>query len=450
MKYSEFEKHIKVELKNDEMPLDTDALIARLGINKKKKRRFLPFWIFLSGVAIAGMVYIGNLNPNSKFYNSEAHSNLSQYDKEDEIIGQSQDFPASSDEKNTILSSSTMVEEEENKTSTPSEVEAQTSYTNSSYLSIIELEENTKVLNKEETQQSLIMGSSESNQGELGNADFLSEERSTSSKINAIENLSFKLDQEAPQFIMNRVVCPDFKERRRFFDVEVLAELGYFYPNKSFGEAKNAVDEKRLLEEDSKEGIHAGIYAKFIGRKIPLYLQTGLSVDYLTERMYLSYNYIQRDTSQGIISITESENGDTLTVIKGDIVTETEVSGFKKKHYRLRSLDIPVVLGYQWSFNRFTVGLEGGVLLNLQMRSTGSLLTDELTFESLENGQQFKSNIGMSYLGGISVGFHLAPRHKIYANAKFRMIPDEVNAAPVLLSQKYDFIGANIGYGYLF
>ena len=37
--------------------------------------------------------------------------------------------------------------------------------------------------------------------------------------------------------------------------------------------------------------------------------------------MNLEYSYIKRDTTQGIISITVSQTGDTITTIYGDIIT---------------------------------------------------------------------------------------------------------------------------------
>ena len=61
------------------------------------------------------------------------------------------------------------------------------------------------------------------------------------------------------------------------------------------------------------------------------------------------------------------------------------------------------------------------------MKSKGSILTSQSDFDNVSNQNPFKSKLGLSYLGGISLGYHITPRSKVYLNTKMRVIPGEIN-----------------------
>jgi hypothetical protein len=497
MKYSDFEKQMGDKLRSHEVDLDTTAFYKELMNGKKRKKPFaiiyrlpLAFIGILSVALLVGNFITDNKSDNSVSNNTEAYeSHIKQAEvkltptansiKVYDTIIKHNDIPV--EQSNSLLKSSyNRVNEkanhkEDNNLTNPKEK-------NNSVNSI----KNTKQSLSQTTSLRLPIDASKKsitsnfssidsdiNQNELSNDITLNSKVSTTS--NNLNTESIELNDDMVRSTLNfdelsvlslnllnttasipsikDVECPDFRINKGRMAIEILAEAGYFYPIKSFidksGEV-NEINNLRNAHESSKEGWHAGIYAKFKNTKWPIYFQAGVSQDYLTERMTLQYDYTKRDTTQGIISITTSENGDTVTAIIGDIITETEITGKKVKHYKLQTIDIPITVGYSIGFNKFTVDLEGGVLLNLSMNSKGSILTSQSDFDYVSNQNPFKSKLGLSYLGGLSIGYHISPRSKVYINTKMRIIPGEINNPTNSLSQKYNFLGLNLGYGYTF
>lgn len=496
MKYSDFEKQLGDKLRSHEIDLDTTAFYKELTSNKKRKKPFaiiyrLPLALIgiLSVALLIGNFITDNKSNNSVSSNTEAHdSQLKQAEvkltstantiKNYDTIIKHNDIPV--EQSNSLLKSSNnlLIEKANYKSdnslnTSKGKINSLNSTQNSkqslnqstSSLSSIDVSQKSIVSNFTNTDndnyqknitidnnltskvsktKNLITGSFESNEGS----------QRTTLKFSELSKLSPNLlnaNVSIPD--IKDVECPDFTINKGQMAIEILVEAGYFYPMKSFLDKSSEVNEinnLRNAHESSKEGWHAGIYAKFRNTKWPFYVQAGVSQDFLTERMTLQYELTKRDTTQGIISITTSENGDTITAIIGDIITETEESGKLVKHYKIQTIDIPITVGYSIGFNKFTVDLEGGVLFNLNMISRGSILTSQSNFDNVSNQNPFKSKLGISYLGGLSVGYNISPRSKVYINTKMRVIPSEINNPNNSLSQKYNFLGLNLGYGYTF
>ena len=80
--------------------------------------------------------------------------------------------------------------------------------------------------------------------------------------------------------------------------------------------------------------------------------------------MPLTYSYTRKDTTQGIISVTVSQTGDTITYIYGDIIQERKISGNKTKYYSISLLDLPMAIGAEKRFGSWFAGVEAGLSLN--------------------------------------------------------------------------------------
>ena len=248
------------------------------------------------------------------------------------------------------------------------------------------------------------------------------------------------------------VKCPDFRRKKSGIDFELILEAGYFSPIKYFELTNpdfNQIERLRINNEETQEGINFGFYGKIIGRKVPITFQAGITRNYFTEKMDLSYSYIQRDTTQGIITITQNEVGDTISAIYGDIINLTEVTGSKVKHYRNQMIDLPITLGYAFNFNNFSIGFDAGVIINLGLKSNGSILSSEIEFEELTSESHFKLNVGISYLGSANIAYKLGSKSKLYLNTKLRIIPSFFNVEGSTLNQKYNFLGVNLAYAYI-
>ncbi len=250
---------------------------------------------------------------------------------------------------------------------------------------------------------------------------------------------------------LQKVDCPTFDTGMKWH-IDIIPEIGLILPLKTLaynGSEPSEVFALRQENEDPLEGIQAALYARVRPGNKPYYLKVGLSYTRVSERMKREVNYIERDTTVGIISITESQNGDTLTVIMGDIITETEFTGVSIAHYFLHMIDIPVAVGYSKSIGSgWRLGGEVGAQFNISMSTKGKLLEGPNSYTNLPEGGRFNTNLGLSFFGGLTLEKSLGERSSFYISSRFRYFPSSFTPDSYNVSQKYQFIGLHAGYIY--
>ncbi len=449
MEYNKFERQIANTLRQDEVSLDINALIDGIHGNKKKDRKWMLLWFFVIGSILiaSGLVYLSSgqlqggsivdIKENSKaIATSGPNESLIQNIQNQEDI-----FSDTHNENNQLNSESSNV----------------LANTNSILKS--------KSVYKKGKTRSTVQGSS-SLKSPLSTTNFI-EQQNTSSDIfeseqeivrttndlNPLSNLSSNVLFDRPQVVTDKVVCPTFSSRHRWY-IELIPEIGYFRPLKTLenttGEQNNVFD-LRNKNEKTLEGIQAALYLQLRKQKSPFYLKAGLSYARLSEKMQLDYSYTKLDTSRGIISVTVSQTGDTVTTIIGDIVTESKLSGKKVAHHSFSLYDIPVAIGYEKKMGMWSFGIEGGVMLNLSMQASGSTLTTDTSFVALDaSPNQYRTNVGLSYFGGLNVGRDFHRIGRIYLAARARFIPNTFTADAQRFRQSYNFVGLHLGYVYTF
>ena len=250
-------------------------------------------------------------------------------------------------------------------------------------------------------------------------------------------------------FSRMKINCPSFENPS--WHMALIPEIGIFLPKKTL--SQNSFEEsadflQRLESESTLEGIELGLYGMLVRDNLPFYLKAGLSYSRISERMNLEYEYIEKDTMLGIISTTVSGNGDTITHIYGDIVSETTFKGSNRQHHYIHLFDVPVSIGYTTYIAGLDVGIEGGIKVNFMTRATGNLLTSATEYTNLSLNRLFKNRIGISYFGGLMLGRNFGRFGDIYIAPRFNYYPNEFNNQNNNVSQKYFTIGLNAGVVY--
>lgn len=449
MDYKAFEKHISDQLRTDKIPLDTDALIKQLHAHKKR-RKGLWLWFLLPifGGFIAYGAFKGNdksvnpkINNESKLTHlitlpiTEAKENF--WDIADEALhtetygeASAKVSSASNTVQSTIITKKHCQKQSYSKTNTKKQY----------FLTDTNLPftENTLVINQENTQINLLDRNTQKH-----NWPFFSPLPTIFNMIDNKNNISINND---------KIICPDFSLKSKLL-LEIIPEVGVFKPIKSLENVstETGILPQRIEKEKSLEGISAGIYGKVRRLKFPLYFKAGVTWSKLTERTRIDYAYNTRDTTKGIISITYSQTGDTITTIIGDIITERKLSGTKIRHYTLKMWDIPVILGYEKRWNEWFGGIETGVIINLSQHAAGHMLFTDTSFINVESPVEvFKPRFGLSYTGGIYFGRDFNSRGRIQLSARMRWLPGEINTQPSYNRQTYQFYGLYLGYSYTF
>ena len=246
-----------------------------------------------------------------------------------------------------------------------------------------------------------------------------------------------------------RINCPSFDQRSKFL-FYIIPEIGVFKPLRNLGFSGGEPSEVYNLRRDgerSLEGIQAALYGRVALRNSGIYLQSGIYYSRQSERMNLEYNFTQLDTVQGIISITQSPTGDTLTVIYGDIIRETNVRGQTVAHHYFQTFDIPIALGYERALgdSGFNFGVEAGIMLNLSLASSGRVLTSPREFTDVDDLNAYKSGVGMSYYAGANISKVFGPG-RLYLAARYRHLPATFTEPNIRISQSYNHLGLHLGY----
>ena len=460
MKYNDFEKHIKSVMLEAEIPLDTTHLFESIyGTDSPAKNvRFSGKLILLVLLGLifllSGLFFISNKVNNSNDPGNKTATipaGLRDSDSEDTAMNKSGTDDCNTTGATFYGSAFSTQEFVNNQTITfINPVHKQQSNVGKTN-SIINITSRTDFIGlKNETNQAdglqsttkSIVKSEILPEASYGHSTSVSQiETSLLYPVNNLDS-EFDFGKKKP-----KTGCPTF-ERSAGLSFELIPEIGYFRPLKRLsapGTEPSDLLALRDRDESSLEGLQAALYGRMRFGSVPLYLQSGVYFTRQSERMKLDYSYTRLDTVQGIISITKSPSGDTITTIYGDIVRETTVSGQSIGHHYFSLLDIPVSLGYEIEAGRFTIGVEAGLMFNIFLKSKGRLLESPTSFQELSSNNPFKTGAGLSYFGSINVATPLGPG-SIQLAARYRHMPNDFTIPGAQIAQGYSQAGLHLAY----
>jgi hypothetical protein len=488
MRYREFEDHIKQSLEDNEVTVDIAALQNSIQAKLDKKRRFPFLWLMAAVLGIGTMGSLYYLNPvNAESSVIEDRSKTSSY---------TNSIPSNLNNDLTTISINENTTPQRNNTSSPFAEKSLTSITSNIYYinmqavkntnqnkaeqnnniitneknesvinTIVSIDKEIKILN-ENTIQSL--QNVKSNVGSITNksnteSDLLLKESQVTDpsksyikdELNVALLPAGKLSQinSLRPFVLKgkEILCPTFSNKDRLL-LSFIPEVGYFMPIKKLepkqADLPNGVFSLRYDNEQSLEGISAGAHIKIAKENLPFYVKGGVVMSRITEKMKLSYTTIKRDTTIGIISLTKSPNGDTITTIYGPIVKETETSGINTKHYYLHLFDVPVSIGIEQGLGRLKLNAEIGAAFNVGLSTTGNILTTDKNYEDVKQGGRFRSSLGLNYFGSLGLEMPMTEKLSLSANLRGRYLPTDFTRADGSISQRYNTIGVNVGVVY--
>lgn len=498
MKYLDFEKHIKKELENSTESVQMDSLLASLDLGEKKPTgKGFAFWMLIPLLLLVGSVITWQLmdtngegNNNSVWVDNSAPTDENtiaissdeemeiEYAKisNNKILGNDGEINTSG--SNAGISANSLPST--NRVDQYSELKSENSIKpnlNLQTKSTENIEENFPIQTTNSTPlQNKVQNNVDLSNSYIAKKDFSSIEASnrstslteddegssnsyTKSKlsrdlmsIDMLGNSVGLLDEEnvdGKLFSRMKINCPSFDNAG--WHMALIPEIGVFKPFKTL--ESGSLDEstafkKRTESEKTLEGIELGLYGMLVRDNVPLYLKAGVSYSRISERMDLSYEYIQLDTTVGVISTTVSGNGDTITHVYGDIVTETTFKGSNRQHHYIHLFDIPISMGYTTYIAGLDVGIEAGIKLNFMTRATGNLLVSEKDYTNLSLNRLFKNRLGVSYFGGLMIGRNFGKFGDIYIAPRFTYFPSEFNNQDNHITQRYFNIGLNAGVVY--
>lgn len=149
----------------------------------------------------------------------------------------------------------------------------------------------------------------------------------------------------------------------------------------------------------------------------------------------------------GLVQVTYiiNANGDTT----GSYITTG--TRYKTTHNKYRSVDIPLVVGYELGNGRLHANINAGAVINVYSWQKGEVLDTSYSPVSMTTGKgssayQFKSNAGVGFVGAVSIYYKLNDKLHIMAEPYYRHNFSPMNKDENLtIKQKYNTIGLKVG-----
>lgn len=195
--------------------------------------------------------------------------------------------------------------------------------------------------------------------------------------------------------------------------------------------------QKRKESTGFKSAFSAGVrYTKVFNNSMSV--RGGVNYSQINEKF--SFN-------QGnIVQVTYiiNANGDTI----GSYTTTG--SRYKTTINRYRSIDIPILIGYELGNGKLHANINAGPVINIYSWQKGDVLDASGNPVSITTGKssspyQFKTNAGIGFMGAVSVYYKLNNRLHIMAEPYFRYNLSQMNKESITLKQKYQTAGLRLG-----
>jgi hypothetical protein len=250
--------------------------------------------------------------------------------------------------------------------------------------------------------------------------------------------------KHASQFKSN-VICPT---NRGSGNTDWLLEF-YTSPDFAFKSVSNiSATQQYLQKKDSSEQMQVSYTAGFRLVK-PIndnfLVKTGLQYSQINEKyVYRTENEIKTTTVVTVRTIIRAP-GDTVVVAD---TSTLQTIGYKNNivKNRFRSIDIPVLLGYQFGQGDFKFGINAGVIFNVSSWYQGVILDSTLAVVPLTSSNMvYKRSIGLGLYAGFSISKQLNDDMQIFCEPFFRYNLSNMTNEQAKYNQKFSVGGLSIG-----
>ena len=195
--------------------------------------------------------------------------------------------------------------------------------------------------------------------------------------------------------------------------------------------------QKRKESTKFKSAYSAGIrYTKVFNNSMSV--RGGVNYSQINEKFTFSQGSLVQ------ITYIIDANGDTT----GSYITTG--TRYKTTINRYRSIDIPVIFGYELGNGKLHVNINAGVVVNIYSWQSGDVLDTAYRPVNITTGKssspyQFKTNAGIGFIGAVSVYYKLNDKIHVMAEPYFRYNFSSMNKERITLKQKYQIAGLRLG-----
>ena len=193
--------------------------------------------------------------------------------------------------------------------------------------------------------------------------------------------------------------------------------------------------------EEIRGGFTAGVRVSAV-TDFGVSLRSGIQYAQINE----VFNYRDNNDIRTIVTNVYDGQGN---IIGSDTIFEAGTH-IKVTYNRHRMVDIPVMVGYEFQFPRFSMAVHGGASFNLLFRQKGDILGPQeepvaISSDASNAYPAFRDRLGVSLVGSIGFNYRLTPELQFIVEPQFRVILDPVTRQDYPLSQEYFLTGVTLG-----
>jgi hypothetical protein len=231
---------------------------------------------------------------------------------------------------------------------------------------------------------------------------------------------------------------------------EVYAGPDHAYENyKSYGDTtSNNYLQKRKASTTFASAFSAGArYTKVFNNGTSV--RTGINYTQVNEKfLYFNPNEIKNVTVITTRVVIRAP-GDTI-YISDTLQYQQTGTRIKTTYNRYRNIDIPLVIGYELGNGKIHANINAGVIINVYSWYKGDVLDTlyqpvTITTGKSNSAYQFKNNIGVGFLGSISVYYNINDKMHLLLEPYFRYNLSPMSKENLNLQQKYHIAGLHAG-----
>jgi hypothetical protein len=218
--------------------------------------------------------------------------------------------------------------------------------------------------------------------------------------------------------------------------LELYAGPDLVFTSYSDTSSSNYIDKRKSATEISFAYSAGARFTKVFGNGMSV--KTGINFSHIVER----FSVLQGNVIQIIYIL--GPTGDTL----GNYATRT--SRYIKSHNNYHTIDIPLLMGYEMNVGKWKANLNAGVMMNLYSWQNGLMIDTSGKVVSIKSGSgsqdyQFKTNMGIGFLGSLSLYYPLKDGLYFLAEPYFRYNLASANREEISLRQKFHNSGIRLG-----
>lgn len=178
-----------------------------------------------------------------------------------------------------------------------------------------------------------------------------------------------------------------------------------------------------------------------------LSIRTGFALSRINSKVASTFTTVGTESVEAVVAIIESPNGSrreqTGTV---EVTTETTLA---EKHYNhVRSIDVPLLLGYRFGGTKWGLTVEAGPTFNISSGGRAHLYDGAGVHRLVDNEQHFRSKLTeLGFLANFGGAYRVSKKTMLTANLRLQGFGRGGFEAPSTgYATKYSLIGIQLGY----